>query len=92
MGSIFVILELIKVIDFEFVYYGLMGFDVGVVFVNLFLNYVFLLGWIQDENVLCDCEMLLFDMVCDVWNEFEICFCVLWEFDFVDLMVKVLGY
>ena len=91
-GSIFVTSESTKVIDPEFAYYGPMGFDIGAVLANLLLHYVSIPGWITDEAAASARAEELLLMVQNVWTEFEISFCDLWNQDVQDYMARTKGY
>ena len=63
------------VIDPEFAFYGPIGFDIGAIIANFFLNYVSQHGhkngdmyanWVLDQAVI-------------VWKTFEVTFCQLWD-------------
>lgn len=55
-GFIFVVDGCLKVIDVEFGFYGLIGFDVGIVLGNLLFNYCGLLGLVGLRDVVVGCE------------------------------------
>ncbi|CAM4273669.1 S-methyl-5-thioribose kinase [Paenibacillus alkaliterrae] len=78
-GSVFVTPASTKVIDPEFAYYGPIGFDIGAVIANLFLNFAGQEHWSADQRQRNDFRRYLTDTVRDVWNLFDKKFRALWD-------------
>ncbi len=70
-GSIMINQTDTYVIDPEFAYYGPMGFDVGAVIGNLFLNYASHEVRTPDPDQRADFRQYLITTVIDVWHVFE---------------------
>lgn len=70
-GSIMVNQTDTYVIDPEFAYYGPMGFDIGAVIGNLFLNYAAHEVRTKDPEKRADFRKYLTDTVIDLWKVFE---------------------
>src|SRR5581483_5043021 len=69
-GSIMVNQEETYAIDPEFAFYGPMGFDVGAVIGNLFLNYAAQEARIPDPVKRADFQKYLTDTVISLWKVF----------------------
>lgn len=69
-GSVMVNQTDTYVIDPEFAFYGPMGFDVGAVIANLFLNYAAQEGRMKDEAQREDFQQYLTDSVVELWQVF----------------------
>jgi 5-methylthioribose kinase len=78
------------VIDPEFAFYGPMGFDVGAVIGNLFLNYAAHEVRTKDPDQQADFRRYLIDMVIQTWKVFEREFQQVW--DQVDTVNMPKGY
>jgi len=63
------------VIDPEFAFYGPMGFDIGAIIANLFLNYVSQRGHNNSPGY----DEWILEQVVILWNTFEATFCQLWN-------------
>ncbi|SFS99777.1 S-methyl-5-thioribose kinase [Paenibacillus sp. BC26] len=83
-GSIFITPESTKVIDPEFAYYGPMGFDIGAVIANLFLNFASREGWDKTAAEREEYQAYLLQTVKDVLEKFEAKFLALWNEQGVD--------
>lgn len=70
-GSIMVNQQETYVIDPEFAFYGPMGFDIGAVIGNLFLNYSAQEARMKDEDQRADFQKYLTDAVIELWQVFE---------------------
>lgn len=89
-GSIMVNQTDTYVIDPEFAFYGPMGFDVGAVIGNLFLNYAAHEVRTKDPDQQADFRRYLIDMVIQTWKVFEREFQQVW--DQVDTVNMPKGY
>lgn len=78
-GSIMVNQEDTYVIDPEFAFYGPMGFDIGAVIGNLFLNYASQEVRISDPAQRDDYRNYLKSVIIDLWHVFEREFTAIWE-------------
>lgn len=67
--SIFVKDESAKVFDQEFAYYGPMGFDFGLFFGNLLLNFITQEYWSKDNPV--EMQEHIIEVIEDTWHNFE---------------------
>ncbi len=70
-GSVMINQEETYVIDPEFAFYGPMGFDVGAVIGNLFLNYAAQEVRMKDPAQRSDFRKYLTDTVIELWHVFE---------------------
>jgi 5-methylthioribose kinase len=70
-GSVMINQTETYVIDPEFAFYGPMGFDVGAVIGNLFLNYASHEVRTPDPDARADFRQYLTGTVIDVWKVFE---------------------
>lgn len=78
-GSIFVDENKIKVFDSEFAFYGAYGYDIGLLFANLILNYASWEGiYIYSEEQVKDFREYLLKSIEEIWNSFEKIFSGLW--------------
>ncbi|WP_027417738.1 S-methyl-5-thioribose kinase [Aneurinibacillus terranovensis] len=89
-GSIMVTESETKVIDPEFAFFGPIGFDIGAVIANLFLNYAAQQG-LTDQAACDSYRGYLIDTVKEVWHQFEQNFRRLWEDKAADFFVKTPG-
>jgi 5-methylthioribose kinase len=78
-GSIMVNETETRVIDPEFAFYGPMGFDVGLLFANLFLGYFSQAGLGSHADERRDYEEWLLTQVTEVWEKFASKFSRLWD-------------
>jgi 5-methylthioribose kinase len=78
-GSIMVTEKDTKVIDPEFAFYGPMGFDIGAVMANLFLNYCAHEGHTLDRKERLSYQDYLLNTVEEIWTVFEEEFRTLWQ-------------
>jgi 5-methylthioribose kinase len=80
-GSIMINQTETIVIDPEFAFYGPMGFDIGAVIGNLFLNYAAQEARMKDDEAKrLDFQKYLVDMVIELWHVFEAEFqSVVWQ-------------
>lgn len=69
-GSVMVNQTDTYVIDPEFAFYGPMGFDIGAVIANLFLNYSAQEARMKDPEQRTDYQKYLTDMVIELWHVF----------------------
>jgi 5-methylthioribose kinase len=67
--SIFVKDDSVKIFDQEFAYYGPMGFDFGLFFGNLLLNFVTQEYWGKDKTV--EMQEHIIEVINDTWHKFE---------------------
>jgi 5-methylthioribose kinase len=89
-GSIMVNQTDTYVIDPEFAFYGPMGFDIGAVIANLFLNYAAQEVRMSDPDQRADFRKYLTDSVIELWRVFEREFQNVW--DQVDQINMPKGY
>ena len=59
----------VKIFDQEFAYYGPMGFDFGLFFGNLLLNFVTQAYWNKDKAV--EMQEHIIEVIGDTWSKFE---------------------
>jgi 5-methylthioribose kinase len=67
--SIFVKDDSVKIFDQEFAFYGPMGFDFGLFFGNLLLNFVTQAYWNKDKAV--EMQDHIIEVINDTWHKFE---------------------
>jgi len=67
--SIFVKDDSVKIFDQEFAFYGPMGFDFGLFFGNLLLNFVTQEYWNKDKAV--EMQDHIIEVINDTWHKFE---------------------
>lgn len=67
--SIFVKDDSVKIFDQEFAFYGPMGFDFGLFFGNLLLNFVTQEYWNKDKTV--EMQDHIIEVINDTWHKFE---------------------
>lgn len=63
------------VIDPEFAFYGPMGFDIGAIIANFFLNYISQAGHSNGEEY----ALWVLEQVVILWKTFKVNFCRLWD-------------
>ena len=78
-GSIMVTAQDTRVIDPEFAFYGPMGFDIGAVLANLWLNYFSQDGHASDTDRREDYQAWILEQSEAIWSEFERKFRQLWS-------------
>mgnify|MGYP000716467977 CR=1 FL=1 len=69
-GSIFINDENCKVIDAEFGFYGPIGFDVGSLLGNLFLNYLGHFGLTENDDAREQHQQYLLEQITSLWQQF----------------------
>ena len=77
-GSVMLNQDRTCVIDPEFAFFGLMGFDVGAMLENLILNYLSHYAHTSDYEERAKYQRFLLELVRGVWNEFARKFDKLW--------------
>ncbi|CCQ95484.1 Methylthioribose kinase [[Clostridium] ultunense Esp] len=91
-GSIMVTEQDTRVIDPEFAYYGPMGFDIGAVLANLFLNFSAQEGLTDDPAEKSEYQVYLLRTAAEIWSVFERNFRQLWWNDGLEAFTSVHGY
>lgn len=92
-GSIFVNNKRTVVFDAEFAFYGPYGYDIGLLFANLILNYVSWDGRTdRSEEDKHHYKKYLLSLSSSIWDEFIKEFHYLWNNESKDVTTKVEGY
>lgn len=91
-GSIMVTENDTRVIDPEFAYYGPMGFDIGAVLANLFLNFTAQESLTDDPVEKSEYQAYLLRTAAEIWSVFERNFRQLWWNDGFETFTSVHGY
>ena len=78
-GSVMVCDNKLRIIDPEFVTYGPMGFDIGMLLANFLMAYFALPGHIQKIRVRTDYQEWILEVVVDIWTTFAKEFTHLWH-------------
>lgn len=92
-GSIFIDDDKAIIFDAEFAFYGPYGYDIGLLFANILLNYASWEGR-KDKTAeeIKEYRAYLLQLINDIWNEFVIVFSELWDKDSKDSMTEVKGF
>lgn len=92
-GSIFIDTNKCVVFDTEFAFYGPYGYDIGLLFANIILNYVSWEGKVEeDKEKIKEYRKYLLRLSLDIWKEFYKEFHYLWNNESKDIITKVDGY
>ena len=92
-GSIFIDDEKSVVFDTEFAFYGPYGYDIGLLFANIILNYVSWEGRMdKSQEEVDDYRQYLLDLCSEIWDEFLKDFDYLWKNKSKDVITKIQGY
>lgn len=78
-GSVMVTDRETRVIDPEFVLYGPMGFDVGMLLANFWMAYNAMPGHIADPAACASYQAWILDVVAGIWDSFATEFAHLWR-------------
>lgn len=91
-GSVFATSESCKVIDPEFSFCGPIGFDIGVLFANLLLNYAGQQNLPGDNNESKSYQNWLLQTLGDIWQQFSAQFASLMQTETLDPSLSDPGY